>query len=166
MKKLLAPVFMTFIFGLAYHRSMAQQDRETEIRKLEKMEGEAWVNKDSATLFKLFSPELVVNAPINRVINLEVLKMLIRSGKVDISYSEKNIQKISFIGIDMSGAQKPAHHQHIDQYCADHGVFIIENLNNLDVLLKETEHKPFRVYTFPVNMSGFSGLPSRVIAEI
>jgi hypothetical protein len=77
---------------------MAQQDRETEIRKLEKMEGEAWVNKDSATLFKLFSPELVVNAPINRVINLEVLKMLIRSGKVDISYSEKNIQKISFIG--------------------------------------------------------------------
>jgi hypothetical protein len=98
MKKLLAPVFMTFLFGLAHHDTIAQQGREAEIRRLEKMEGEAWVNKDSATLFKLFSPELVVNAPINRVVNLEVLKMLIRSGKVNISYSEKNIQKISFIG--------------------------------------------------------------------
>lgn len=89
---------MTCLFGLTYHGSIAQQNRETEIRKLEKMEGEAWVNKDSTTLFKLFSPELVVNAPINRVINLDVLKMLIRSGKVNISFSEKNIQQISFIG--------------------------------------------------------------------
>ncbi|NRT80088.1 DUF2200 domain-containing protein [Clostridium beijerinckii] len=37
----------------------------------------------------------------------------------------------------------------------------------IDELAKEkAADKPFKVYTFPVNMSGFSGLPCRVIAEI
>lgn len=75
-------------------------------------------------------------------------------------------KKVSFIGVDMSGAKKPDDHPRIDQYCADRGVFIIENLNNLDLLLRETNNKSFTVYTFPVNMSGFSGLPCRVVAEI
>lgn len=75
-------------------------------------------------------------------------------------------KKVSFIGVDMAGAKKPDDHLRIDQYCADRGVFIIENLNNLDLLLKETSGKSFTVYTFPVNMGGFSGLPCRVVAEL
>lgn len=75
-------------------------------------------------------------------------------------------KEVNFIGVDMAGAQKPATHLYIDQYCADRGIFIIENLDNLDVLLEKAFNKPFTVYTFPVNMSGFSGLPCRVIAEI
>jgi kynurenine formamidase len=75
-------------------------------------------------------------------------------------------KEVNFIGIDMNGAQKPANHLHIDQYCAYRGVFIIENLDNLDLVLKKGSDKPFTVYTFPVNMAGFSGLPCRVIAEI
>ena len=75
-------------------------------------------------------------------------------------------KEVNFIGIDMSGAQKPDTHLYIDQYCADRGVFIIENLDNLDLLLENASNKSFTVYTFPVNMSGFSGLPCRVIAEI
>ncbi|MDF2949035.1 cyclase family protein [Anaerospora sp.] len=75
-------------------------------------------------------------------------------------------KEVNFIGVDMAGAQKPATHLYIDQYCADRGIFIIENLDNLDLLLEKAFNKPFTVYTFPVNMSGFSGLPCRVIAEI
>lgn len=75
-------------------------------------------------------------------------------------------KKVSFIGVDMAGAKKPDDHPRIDQYCADRGVFIIENLVNLDSLLKEATKKSFTVYTFPVNMSGFSGLPCRIVAEI
>jgi kynurenine formamidase len=75
-------------------------------------------------------------------------------------------KEVNFIGVDMAGAQKPATHLYIDQYCADRGVFIIENLDNLDLLLEKTSNKSFTAYTFPVNMSGFSGLPCRVIAEI
>jgi kynurenine formamidase len=75
-------------------------------------------------------------------------------------------REVNFIGIDMNGAQKPVNHLCIDKYCADRGVFIIENLDNLDLLLEKVADKSFTVYTFPVNMSGFSGLPCRVIAEI
>jgi hypothetical protein len=97
MKKLLVPLVTFLLLGLTHHVSFAQTDKETEIRNLENMEGEAWVKKDSITLFRLFSPDLVVNSPLNKVIGLEVLKKLIRAGKVDVSFSEKNIEKVSFI---------------------------------------------------------------------
>jgi|SRR5450432_200236 hypothetical protein len=97
MKKLFTPFVMAVLLGLTYNVSLAQEDKELEIRKLENIEGEAWVKKDSMTLFKLFAPELVVNSPLNNVINLAILKKLIRAGKVDISSSEKKIEKVSFI---------------------------------------------------------------------
>jgi ketosteroid isomerase-like protein len=97
MKKFYSPIVLTILFGLTGHITFAQQDREIEIRVLENVEGEAWVKKDSTTLFKLFSPDLVVNAPSNKVVNLEILKKLMRAGKVDISSSEKQIEKVSFI---------------------------------------------------------------------
>lgn len=75
-------------------------------------------------------------------------------------------KKVSFIGVDMAGIKKPENHPRADQYCADSGIFIIENLSNLDLLLEEMTSNFFTVYTFPVNMSGFSGLPCRVIAEV
>lgn len=75
-------------------------------------------------------------------------------------------KEIAFIGVDMAGAKKPADHPRIDQYCADKGIFIIENLVNLNLLLKNVGNKSFTMYTFPVNIGGFSGLPCRVIAEI
>jgi len=75
-------------------------------------------------------------------------------------------KKISFIGVDMVGAKAPKDHVRIDQYCADNGIFIIENLDNLDVLCENTKGSPFTVYTFPLNLVGFSGLPCRVIAQI
>ncbi|ABR35733.1 hypothetical protein B0H69_003232 [Clostridium beijerinckii] len=45
----------------------------------------------------------------------------------------------------------------------------IQEIRYLDKLIDELEKaadKPFKVDTFPVNMSGFSGLPCRVIAEV
>jgi kynurenine formamidase len=75
-------------------------------------------------------------------------------------------RKVSFIGVDMAGAKKGQDHPKLDQYCADRGIFIIENLDNLDLLSEKTKDSPFTVYTFPVNLSGFSGLPCRIIAEV
>jgi kynurenine formamidase len=75
-------------------------------------------------------------------------------------------KQVSFIGVDMASVKNPQDHLRIDKYCADNGIFIIENLNNLDVVLKKTKGNDFTVYTFPMNMSGFSGLPCRIIAEI
>ncbi len=97
MKINIAFLALTIILGLTHFVSFAQEKNEAEIRKFETIEGQAWVQKDSATLFKLFSPHLVVNTPLNRVATLDVIKMLMRMGKIDISYSEKIIEKISFI---------------------------------------------------------------------
>lgn len=75
-------------------------------------------------------------------------------------------KKISMIGIDFPGIRKPAEHPQADQHCADHGVFVIENLANLDVLVAATKNQPFLVHTYPVNYEGLTGLPCRVIAEV
>lgn len=75
-------------------------------------------------------------------------------------------KKVSMIGIDFPGIRKPAEHPQADQYCADHGVFVIENLANLDELLAAAKGQPFLAHTYPVNYEGLTGLPCRVVAEV
>ena len=70
----------------------------------------------------------------------------------------------ALIGIDFAGIRRAKEHTPADQKCADRGTFIIENLCNLSELLPFKEG--FDVYTFPVNFSGMSGLPCRVVAEV
>ncbi|GAA0121229.1 MAG: cyclase family protein [Clostridium argentinense] len=85
--------------------------------------------------------------------------------------SEKLIQnlidkKVSIIGIDTAGIRKPSEHVKTDQYCADNNVFVIENLDNLNVLLNDGRNKNFKVHTYPINIEGMSGLCCRVVAEV
>lgn len=96
MKKSIASI-ITLLLLLASHVCIAQDDKETEIRRLEKLEGESFVKKDTVTLFKLLSPDFVVNRPINKVGTLEDIKNMIRSGKINIASSEKIVEKITFI---------------------------------------------------------------------
>ena len=74
--------------------------------------------------------------------------------------------KVSMIGIDCGGIRMPADHPKADRYCADRNVFVVENLDNLDVLLHETKGKAFTVHTYPMNFTDASGLPCRVIADV
>lgn len=73
---------------------------------------------------------------------------------------------VSLIGIDAAGVRRGVEHTKTDQYCADKGIFIIENLDNLDIVLDKVKQDKFAVYTFPVNFEGLTGLPCRVVAEI
>ena len=75
-------------------------------------------------------------------------------------------KKVSIIGIDFAGVRRGEEHTPKDQYCADKGVFIVENLCNLHLILKETKHQYFTAHTYPINFSGMSGLPCRVVGEI
>lgn len=75
-------------------------------------------------------------------------------------------KKVSMIGIDAAGIRKAAEHQKADMYCANHRIFVIENLDNLDVLLEEAKGRHFLVHTYPVHFKGLTGLPCRVVAEI
>lgn len=74
-------------------------------------------------------------------------------------------KKISMIGVDMRGIRKGDEHSKADNFCAQRGIFIVENLVNLSKLI-EFKEKKFIIHTYPINIRGFSGLPSRVIAEI
>lgn len=74
-------------------------------------------------------------------------------------------KKISIIGIDFAGIRRGAEHSPMDQYCADHGVFVIENLCNLQAVLEGEKQAAFVAHTYPMNYKKVSGLPCRVIAE-
>ena len=73
-------------------------------------------------------------------------------------------KQVSVIGLDFAGVRRGKEHTPTDQLCADRGVFIIENLRNLDEVLN-AGRSPV-IHTYPLNCTGISGLPCRVIAEI
>jgi len=74
--------------------------------------------------------------------------------------------RVSIIGIDFAGVRRGAEHTPKDQYCADRGVFIVENLCNLGKLLEGEKSKEFVANTYPINFADMTGLPCRVVAEV
>lgn len=73
-------------------------------------------------------------------------------------------RQISIIGIDFAGVRRGKEHTRTDQYCADRGVFIIENLCSLGSLL--VNGGSFKANTYPMNYSEMTGLPCRVVADV
>lgn len=74
--------------------------------------------------------------------------------------------RISIIGIDCPGIRMGKEHTPMDQHCADHGVFIVENMSGMEKLLQGDRFKHCEINTYPVSYSGMTGLPCRVVAEI
>ena len=75
-------------------------------------------------------------------------------------------KRVSIIGVDFAGVRRGKEHTPKDQYCADKGVFIVENLCNLAQVLKGKKYSKFIVNTYPINFDGMTGLPCRVVAEV
>ena len=71
---------------------------------------------------------------------------------------------VSIIGVDFAGIRRTPEHVPIDQYCADRGTFVIENLCSLKTLVDNGGL--FKANTYPMNFTDITGLPCRVIAEI
>jgi uncharacterized protein (TIGR02246 family) len=81
-----------FFFATTY----AQTTAEIEIRNLEDAQRQAFLKKDTATLFKLFSPDFVVNAPTNKITTLQELMQLMRQGAVDMEVFERITERVTF----------------------------------------------------------------------
>ena len=94
MKKQLL-TFALIAFGIATY---AQTDpREAELRRMENIEREATMRGDSVALFgKIWSNEMVVNTPANRVGTVEGTKMQLRTGNLAYASFVRNIEKITF----------------------------------------------------------------------
>ena len=93
MKKLIAIIAPLFLFIYTH----AQSTAETEIRKLENAQREAFLKKDTAALFAIFSPYFVVNAPTNKITTLQDLKILMSKGEVDMEVFERVTERVTFI---------------------------------------------------------------------
>ena len=72
-------------------------------------------------------------------------------------------RKTAIIGVDCAGIRRGREHSPADQYCADHGCFVVENLCALDQLAKVTGR--LIIHTYPLSISTLTGQPCRVIAE-
>lgn len=72
-------------------------------------------------------------------------------------------KKISIIGIDFAGIKRGKEHIPKDRWCAERGVFVVENLVDLQALLP---YRRFLAATYPMNYAGLTGLPCRVIAKV
>lgn len=74
---------------------------------------------------------------------------------------------VSIIGIDCAGIRRGKEHRSKVQYCADKGIFVIENLCNLNIIVQNYgDKKKFVVNTYPINIEGMTGLLCRVVAEL
>lgn len=71
---------------------------------------------------------------------------------------------ISIIGVDFAGVRRGKEHTPKDQYCADRGVFIVENLCNLKSVVDMGSKCV--INTYPMNYTEMTGLPCRVVAEV
>ncbi len=72
--------------------------------------------------------------------------------------------RVSMVGVDFAGVRRGREHTPMDQRLADQGIFVIENLCNLQELARAKG--PATVYTFPMSYEGVTGLPCRVVAKI
>jgi hypothetical protein len=90
-------ITLLLLSALITNLLIAQDIRDSEIRRLENVEREAVMRGDSTLLFNtLWSPKMVVNTPANRVGTVDGTKMQLRTGKLKYLSFERNIEKITF----------------------------------------------------------------------
>jgi ketosteroid isomerase-like protein len=94
MKKLALISFSLLILFCA----QAQSAAETEIRKLEEEQKEAYLKKDTLKLARLFAADFVVHGPSNKIETFPDLLVRIRKGGSDREFYERIIEKVTFSG--------------------------------------------------------------------
>lgn len=87
--------------------------------------------------------------------------------QLDVALIDSLLQAgISILALDCAGLRRGKEHTPMDQHCADQGVFVVENLCNLERVLAEKPVAAFAANTYPVRFVGMTGLPCRVVAEV
>ena len=93
MKKRLLFICLSFVSTIL----LAQASKDSIIRSLENLERESALKGDSLALFyKLWSPDMVLNAPNNKTGTVERSKMQLRTGNLNYASFERNIEQITF----------------------------------------------------------------------
>jgi hypothetical protein len=77
--------------------AFGQQATEAEIARLEQLEGRSVTQGDTATLFRLWAKDFVVNNPDNRVVTAQQVRAFMRTGKIDYGSFQRIIEKITVV---------------------------------------------------------------------
>ena len=75
-------------------------------------------------------------------------------------------KRVALIGVDFAGIRLPKEHPKADALCAEAGTFVVENVYALEELVAKAGNAAFTVHCYPLRLTGATGLPCRVIAEI
>ena len=92
MKKLISTLLSLIIFFCTYAQNVA----ENKIRKLDNDQKEAYFRRDTLTLLKLFSPNVIINGFSNKFETLEDVLIRIRKVGNDMEFYDRIIEKIIF----------------------------------------------------------------------
>jgi hypothetical protein len=76
--------------------SIAQSAAEREIRRLDQLEAQATISGNTVTLKRLWSPNYVVNNPVNKVVNVAQIRQLMKEGKIAYSSFTRVVEKVTF----------------------------------------------------------------------
>jgi hypothetical protein len=96
MKKIQPVLLLLFLLPVS-SLVFAQQSDKSVLEKLEDQEREAVLKGDTIMLSKLWSPQIVVHNPENRIVNFSQVKERIRTGKINYSSFERTIEKIEIV---------------------------------------------------------------------
>ncbi|RTQ48522.1 nuclear transport factor 2 family protein [Hymenobacter gummosus] len=95
---------MNKLFGLgaalllAAGPAWAQSKDEPEIRRLEELEISTVQRGDTATLFRLWHPDFVVNNPYGQIVTRPQILGFIRRGQIDYSTVQRVVERVTIVG--------------------------------------------------------------------
>ena len=82
----------------AHGRAFGQQALVAEITKLDNLEREAVIKADTVALLRLWSPDILINNPQNRISTRAQVLGRIRQGLLDYTSFDRTIEKLSILG--------------------------------------------------------------------
>lgn len=93
MSKLITMVMVLLFLNNA--KVYSQTELDLKIRALENQEKDAVIKGDTIVLYKLWSPNYVINGATNSIISYSDLKSYYRKGIIDHTYFDRIIERIT-----------------------------------------------------------------------
>lgn len=86
------------LVGVSTTTAFCQENVDAQIRKMDSLMEQAWLKGDTTELLgKYWSPRLVVNNPLNKVVTVDIIKKIVKGGTMTPVSSERTIEKVTII---------------------------------------------------------------------
>lgn len=96
--KIIIVALQLFFMVVGMTTAFCQENVEVQIKKMDSLMAQAWLRADTVELFsKYWSPKLVVNNPLNKVVTVDLIKKIIKGGTMTPVSSERTIEKVTII---------------------------------------------------------------------